>query len=363
MAEFINGIEVKSDCLHFRGDIPCKPNKVHGYHCAGCPVYTPVLKKILIIKLGAIGDVIRTTPLLTKIRKEYSDAKVTWLTLTPAILPSSAIEEILAFELKNIIYLENTSFDILINLDKDREACGLANRIQAREKFGYMLKDGIPYPANKLAEHKFSTGIFDDVSIANTKSYVEEIFEIAGWKFADEEYVFDNHDDKGFVWKFDKSKKLIGLNTGCGDRWTTRLWSEEKWLELIASLKNKGYEPVLLGGQQEDEKNIKLSKASGALYPGYFSLPQFINLANQMDVIVSQVTMAMHIAVGLRKRLILMNNIFNPHEFYLYNRGQMVSPSKKCDCFYRGTCIHGTSCMEQLAPGKVMEAVENSLKH
>ncbi|HXA03052.1 MAG TPA: glycosyltransferase family 9 protein, partial [Cytophagaceae bacterium] len=263
----------------------------------------------------------------------------------------------------SIIYLENTSFDILINLDKDREACGLANKIQAKEKFGYMLKDGVPHPANKLAEHKLSTGIFDDISIANTKSYVEEIFEIAGWKFADEEYVFDNHDDKGFLWMFDKSKKLIGLNTGCGDRWTTRLWSEKKWLELIASLKEKGYEPVLLGGQQEDEKNIKLSKASGALYPGYFSLPQFINLANQMDVIVSQVTMAMHIAVGLRKRLILMNNIFNPDEFYLYKRGQMVSPSKKCDCFYRGSCIHGTSCMEDLAPDKVMEAIENSLKH
>src|SRR3712207_7101962 len=57
--------------IYFRGDVPCKPNKESGYMCGNCPVYTPVQKRILIIKLGAIGDVIRTTPLLRKIRAEY----------------------------------------------------------------------------------------------------------------------------------------------------------------------------------------------------------------------------------------------------------------------------------------------------
>ena len=49
------------DCLHFKGHIPCKPHKQHGYHCADCPSYEKATKRILIIKLGAIGDVIRTT--------------------------------------------------------------------------------------------------------------------------------------------------------------------------------------------------------------------------------------------------------------------------------------------------------------
>src|SRR3712207_9098519 len=80
--------------IYFRGDVPCKPNKESGYMCGNCPVYTPVQKRILIIKLGAIGDVIRTTPLLRKIRAEYPQAKITWLTHTPAILPKGEIEEI-----------------------------------------------------------------------------------------------------------------------------------------------------------------------------------------------------------------------------------------------------------------------------
>ena len=50
----------KSDCRHFLGHIPCKPHKKHNVHCNNCSFYEKKTGKILIIKLGAIGDVIRT---------------------------------------------------------------------------------------------------------------------------------------------------------------------------------------------------------------------------------------------------------------------------------------------------------------
>ena len=61
-------IEVKRDCRFFRGDVPCKPHKQHGVHCSECKYYEKIDKNILIIKLGAIGDVIRTTPLLRRLK-------------------------------------------------------------------------------------------------------------------------------------------------------------------------------------------------------------------------------------------------------------------------------------------------------
>jgi len=353
----INGELVNTDCLHFRGDVPCKPNKEEGYHCAGCPVYTPIQKRILIIKLGAIGDVIRTTPLIRKIRQEYPQAKITWLTHTPAILPKNAVDEILKFDLSSLIYLQHTTFDILYNLDKDKEACALHDTIRADEKFGYTLENGVAFPSNQLANHKYLTGVFDDISLVNKKSYVAEIFEICGWQFNGEDYIFDNHEDKGYQWPFNHNKSLIGLNTGCGDRWTTRLWSDEKWIALINLVQQQHYEVVLLGGEQEDARNQNLSGQTGATYLGYFKLEKFINLMYQMDVIVTQVTMAMHIAIALRKKLVLMNNIFNAHEFELYGRGYIVQPDKSCSCFYRGTCKFGVSCMEDLPAKKVFENI------
>lgn len=357
----LNGVQVNTDCIHFRGDIPCRPNKESGYLCGDCPVYTPIRKRILIIKLGAIGDVIRTTPLLRKIRAEYPQAKITWLTHTPAILPKDEIEEILKFDLAAVLYLQNTAFDILYNLDKDKEACALHDTIRAEQKYGYTLQTGVAFPSNELANHKYLTGIFDQISLSNKKSYVEEIFELCGWQFNYEEYIFDTHQDKGFTWDLDHSRPLIGLNTGCGDRWTTRLWSDEKWEELIGLLQQEQYNVVLLGGEQEDARNNRLREATGATYLGYFKLDQFINLMYQMDIIVTQVTMAMHIAIALQKPMILLNNIFNSHEFELYGRGAIVQPDKECACFYRGTCIFGTSCMEDLPPTKVLQAIQTSL--
>ena len=314
MAE-INNIIVHTNCLHFRGDIPCKPNKEAGYQCGNCPVYTPIQKRILIIKLGAIGDVIRTTPLIRKIRSEYPDAKITWLTHTPAILPQAEINEILKLDLAAVLYLQNTRFDILYNLDKDKEACALHDCIRADEKYGYRLENGVAFPSNNLANHKYLTGVFDQISLGNKKSYVAEIFEICGWEFNGEEYIFDNHQDKAYAWDIDHTKPIIGLNTGCGDRWTTRLWSDAKWIELIQLLQKENYTVVLLGGEQEDTRNQLLQSKTGAIYLGYFKLEQFINLMYQMDVIVTQVTMAMHIAIALQKQIVLLNNIFNPYEF------------------------------------------------
>jgi len=169
-----------SDCRHFKGYIPCLPHKQHGYHCETCPEYSRVSKKILIIKLGAIGDVIRTTPLLTRLWEEEPEAEIWWLTYSPDVVPAK-VDKVLDFTLENIITLRNITFDLIINLDKDFHACALAGEIRSDDTWGYILNNGRPAPANKNAEHKFITGIYDDISKENTKSYMQEIFEICGW--------------------------------------------------------------------------------------------------------------------------------------------------------------------------------------
>jgi heptosyltransferase-2 len=68
--------------------------------------------------------------------------------------------------------------------------------------------------------------------------------------------------------------------------------------------------------------------------------------------------MGMHLTLGLRKKIVLMNNIFNPYEFDLFGKGKIVQPPKACKCFYKGSCVDGTSCMESLEPALVMEAVQ-----
>ncbi|TAL69538.1 MAG: glycosyltransferase family 9 protein [Bacteroidetes bacterium] len=347
------------DCRHFRGEIPCKPHKESGVHCEECPHYDKLKGIILIIKLGAIGDVIRTTPLLHKIKKELPDYAIWWLTNSPEVLPQNEIDKILKFNDESLLVLQATEFVRIINLDKDCHACALLKNLKAEEKFGFTLMNGKTAPVNSSSEHKFITGIFDDVNKANSKSYPEEIFELCGWKFRGEEYLINK--GERLEWTIDSDgRKIVGLNTGCGGRWTTRLWKEENWLSLIQLLTESGYFPLLLGGEQEHEKNLRLSLATNALYLGHFPLNQFISLVDQCDIVVTAVTMALHIAIGLQKQVILFNNIFNPKEFELYGRGKIIEPDKPCTCFFSPECKNKEYfCMDYLHPKKVIEMIKS----
>jgi ADP-heptose:LPS heptosyltransferase len=347
--------QLKFDCRHFRGDVPCQPHKQYGIHCVDvhgndCPYYDPVQQRILIIKLGAIGDVIRTTPLLTKLKSAYPHAEIWWLTQWPQVLPNR-VDHILSFTPHNVMMLQAMHFDILFNLDKEKEACAVCEMLDAEQKKGYTLRAGKCVPIDAAAEHKYLTGVFDDVSKQNTKSYQEEIFEMCGYRFEGEEYLMP--EVPRYTWKLPKEKTIVGLNTGCGGRWTSRLWPEAYWVALAKKLKKKGLVPLLLGGEQEHKKNLKLAKQSGALYLGHFPMTQFMDEIQQCDLIVTAVTMALHLAIGYKKKVVLFNNIFNKHEFELYGRGEILEPEFECDCYYSPTCPN--QCMQYLSVERVYE--------
>jgi ADP-heptose:LPS heptosyltransferase len=354
--------DLKTDCRYFRGDLPCKPHKQHGVHCLTsdrktCKYYDPVGKRILIIKLGALGDVIRTTPLLRTLDVVSPNAEIWWLTLSPEVVPKT-VDVVLPFIPQSLAILSAVSFDIVYNLDKDKEACAVCSTVRAKMKRGFILKNGKCVPIDTRAHQKYLTGVFDDISKKNTKSYQEEIFEICGFKFAREEYIMPEIPE--FSWKLPQNKRIIGLNTGCGGRWTSRLWPEASWITLAKKLKNSGNIPLLLGGQQEHEKNTRIAKRSGALYFGHFPMNQFMSEVNQCDLIVTAVTMGMHLAIGFRKKIVLFNNIFNKHEFELYGRGEILEPDFDCNCFYSQTCPN--NCMQYLSVKRVLDACLRLIK-
>ncbi len=354
---------LKRDCRWFRGDVPCTPHKTTGCHCreldgSPCAEYVPQAGNILIIKLGAIGDVIRTTPLLRALAERYPAHRIWWLTHSPDVIPET-VDVVLRFTPQALATLQAMRFSLLLNLDKDREACALAEIIRADTKKGFTLVDGKPFPIDRDAEPKFLTGVFDDLSKANTLSYLQELFAVCGLAFNGEEYILSNRADEGYRWNLPRTKPIVGLNTGCGGRWVSRLWPEKNWVELAKKLKKAGAVPLLLGGEQEHDTNRRIASKSGARYLGHFPLPRFINLVDQCQVVVTAVTMAMHIAIGLKKPVVLFNNTFNRHEFELYGRGEILEPEFDCSCYYSPVCPN--NCMQYVRVATVFASCRRLL--
>jgi heptosyltransferase-2 len=307
--------------------------------------------------MGALGDVIRTTPLLTRLKKDYPKSKITWLTKFPEIIPD-IVDRILNLTLESTLSLLAEKFDLLINLDKDPEAIALASTIKAKTKKGFSAKNGLCFPIDSSATEKWLTGLFDDLNKENRKSYLEEIFGIYGGKFSKEKYILrDNY--KKYSWQIDAPKPIVGLNTGCGSRWLTRLWPDKHWVDLAINLRKKGYGVLILGGPDEHQKNPQIAKQSSSSYLGHFPIEKFISLVGECDLVVTQVTAALHISIGLEKKVILLNNIFNRHEFELYGLGTILEPDLDCLGCFKNNC--DINCMEMIEPNTVENAIDKLL--
>ncbi len=351
---------INRNCRYFLGDRPCRPHKEKGVHCQDCSEYDPIEERFFIIKLGAAGDVIRTTPVLRAIKAHHPRSHITWLTRSPEVLPGGWIDRILPFTLEAVTWATSVSFTHLLNLDKDPEAVAVAEQIDAKVRKGFSLgPEGLCAAIDSAAQDKLLTGIFDDVSKRNQKSYPQEILEISGFTYNRERYIVELPDSTQ-TWNFPAASPRIGLATGCGVRWSHRNWPDEHWIELAKKLIADGYGVVLLGGAAEEEKNRQIASASGAFYPGHFPLSDYFSLVNQMDLVVTAVSMALHVALGLDKRVVLFNNIFNPSEFELYDQGVILAPDYDCTCYYDPVCPIG-GCMKFLSPDRVSKAIKTVL--
>src|SRR6266542_513781 len=106
------------DCKYFPGSRPCQPNKEYGIFCDNCQYYEldvnikekfpdvspapadlhgEAARKILIIKLDASGDVLRTTSILPSLKSKYPGSSITWITKSrsyPLLKDNKFIEEI-----------------------------------------------------------------------------------------------------------------------------------------------------------------------------------------------------------------------------------------------------------------------------
>jgi ADP-heptose:LPS heptosyltransferase len=357
------------DCRYFLGDRPCKFKRV----CEGCDQYQPMGKRILILKLAAIGDVLRTTPLLTGLRRAYPRSHITWVVdkeAYPLLKNNPLIDRLLTFDFASTLPLEVETFDLVMGLEKEPRGAALVSRVKAEVKKGFGLgPEGNIYPLNPASDYAFFLGLSDEEKFfRNQKSYPELIFEIAELDYRKEDYLlFLSPEDTDFAERFAKKAGLkkgevvIGLNTGAGGVFANKAWTVEGYVKLIQKLaKEPKTRLLLLGGPGERERNREISKrVKGAVIDTGCenTLGQFAALIGLCDLVITGDTTALHLAIGLKKKVVA---IFGPtcaQEIELYGRGEKIFSSISCAPCYRRKCDVSPNCMEAITVGEVMKSI------
>lgn len=363
------------DCRFFASEKPCK-FKLDCPIDNTCQKYQSMGTRILIIKLAAIGDVLRTTPILPVLREKYPQSYITWLTdkSSVAILEENPyIDRLLTTNYENALRLQAEEFDILICLDKDTVASSLASLAKAKTKLGFALaKNGLLYALNKEAEHLLQLGVSDELKFRqNQKTYQQLMFEALrlGEKYGEyvinlpQKYIsYGKHLAK--QWGINNGRVIIGLNTGAGKRFATKRWEIGGFIELADRLsKDLKAHVVLLGGPEEVERNKEISSKtrhpvidSGCNH----SIKEFMGLLNQCHLIITGDTLALHLAIALRKLVITFFGSTCHQEIDLYGRGKKLVANADCAPCYRGDC-DTMICMKNITSNDVFNACKEVL--
>ncbi|MBU0672916.1 MAG: hypothetical protein KJ732_07820 [Candidatus Margulisbacteria bacterium] len=138
--------------------------------------------RVLIVKLGAIGDVIRTTSLLKGLREKYPEAAIDWLTAKTAseVLTSNPfIDRSYIWEERG----ELGSYDLVIGLEDDFEACQLVSRINSGKILGAFVQGGeIAYTPSAWfdmsAISKFGLEAANELKQQNRKTFQQHMAEL-----------------------------------------------------------------------------------------------------------------------------------------------------------------------------------------
>jgi len=79
---------------------------------------------ILIISVGALGDVLRTTFIAQALKEKHKNSKIFWITdkkAKPLFLNNPHVDFVIPYENKE--KLKQTQFDLIINLEENEESC------------------------------------------------------------------------------------------------------------------------------------------------------------------------------------------------------------------------------------------------
>lgn len=333
-------------------------------------------KRILVFRMGAIGDVLMTTPAVRLLRERFPDARIDYLVgdWAKAVLKGNdEIDEIISFD-DLIIFRKRLSgihglirkvrkrrYDMCIILERDYRFNVLASlfRIPLRIGFdrfgeGFANNYNIPYRAD-MYELEYNLKISEVIG-GKVKSRKMRM------TYSDEDAVFADRLLKGI------KGKLVGVAPGGaknpGDEASIKRWPTDSYISLIKGLKNS--EVVLMGGPDDrdisDEITTKVRRRITDA-TGKASLQQTAALMSRCDVVVTHDSGPMHIAGAVCKSVVAL---FGPTPHYRFapeNAQVLRVKGKGCPCYdawgHYADCK--TACMSSISVDEVHEAVQNIL--
>lgn len=340
-------------------------------------------EKILIIRSGAIGDVLMSTPFLIAIKKQYPNSKLYYLLgkwSSCALKNNPNIDKIIEFDdhiiykkkilkvIKLIYKLRKEKFDLCFILDKSwlwgllAWLCNIKFRIGFdRKGEGFAHNISIPFDGSKYE-----------------LEYYLDLSKIISIKVEDKKMkIYCNKKDKTVSGKFLiknklKNKILIGIAPGGalnpGQNFLEKRWPIENYEELIKRILKSynNFYIILFGGISdkellEDLKNrINFRKVFIAPLN---SIQVSYLLMDKCKLLITHDSGAMHIAGSSNAKVITLFGPTQSKRFAPKNSIILEVKTKNCPCYdIYGNYCKEEDCMKNISINRVFNKINQIIK-
>ena len=335
--------------------------------------------KILIVKLGAIGDIVHTLPALAAIRKGMPSAEISWVVekrsaeilrgnklidnlieVDTRSIRGKAATEILPEIASQLKELRKFKFDIALDFQGLLKSGMIAKLSGARQRWGFS-KDALREPASRIFLTK-TVEIPPQIHVIgkNLKLACQALkIAVQDVNFTFPIFTTDEHRIEAEKIIEKAGGEFAILNPAGG--WVTKLWHAEKYGQLADRIYEKyGMMSVVATGPNEDElaETVLQNSRSGKLLLTQPSLKGFFELAKGAKIYVGGDTGPTHIAVAAGAPVV---GLFGPTEWW---RNGSPNPADICvertDIACRIDC-HRRQCTNWICMDSDVETVFNAV--
>ncbi len=336
--------------------------------------------RLLVIKTGALGDVLRTTSILPGFVRRDPGLEVVWLTAPAArelVEQHPLVGRTLCVGPKDEEAVGRLSaelgvreFDRVLSLDDELPLCRLASDLADPVKRpgvlsgAYLDADGERRYTPDVGPW-FDMGLLsvhgkqraDEMKVANTRSHAAIYAGMFGIEMGEPELPLEPaHLAVGRALLGPAAeRRWVGLNTGSGGRWESKKLSVERTVELAsaihAALPQTGF--VLLGGPDEAERNAAIVARLDCAVPlidagTENSLLDFAGIVDALELLITSDSLALHVAVARRVPVLSFFAPTSAAEIELYGRGAKVQSTAPDYCSYARLADTSTLTVERL---------------
>lgn len=331
------------------------------------------VKSVLVIRCGALGDLVYATSIIDAIKLEYGQDTIIDFVCNTGIgtlflkdervnnvfsIKHNKIPIVLSPDKKKIIkHSKQNPYDILINFEFGKQFKSLVKNVSARKKIGALTQD-IIIPKDIVHMVDISKFIFKDVVCDDV--YKKSFPKIIG---TPKDEIFE---------KYKLQEKYIIISPSNSHQKRNiinyRAWENENWKELITKLSKK-IQVVIVGNKGEDEFFNKLKP-----YPenvldlvAKTSLVDLIGVIDSACGLVATDTGTAHMASALNTEVFALigptpADVTGPYQSP-NNKVHIISANLECSPCYKTEVMKNCKdniCMKQITTQKVYDCINSA---